>query len=360
MEGTYGRQSGSGKEGKTRKPEHREEMRRAKWLFGIIVGALLLVIAWWILIHLRRVRIPDQELGRLEWAGPYGSPPWQWFDWLLSSLVGVLLYALVSVAYWYHREHPRFIAFTPWYISTILKGPIVAFIILLFVTSVSLEISGIDIDLTAMGANALLVAAFVLGFYSRVAREQLDLIVKALFSKAYSRTEEVFRIVTDTAQVRFGQSAVFRTVPATDVTWLASVGKIENGTYTAPKIGEEDAKSGQVVQITAVPKDPDVPRATAQVTLVPFEIVGKAKIAYEATESYQVAPEQADGVTWSVAPEISGSSIDDKGVYKAPTGQVAKAADAKKVTITATSKTRAEDSATLDLYFKERENGGNS
>jgi hypothetical protein len=360
MEGTSVRESGSGKESKTKKPEHWEEMRRARWLFGIFAGALLLMVAWWILIHLRRVPTPDSRLGPLKWAGPYGDPPWQWFDWLLSSLIGVLLYALVNVAYWYHQKHPRFVAFTPWYISTILKGPIVAFIIMLFVTSVSLEISGLDIDLTAIGANALLVAAFVLGFYSRVAREQLNLIVKALFSKAYSRAEEVFSIAPQEAQVRFGQSVVFRTVPATDVTWLASVGKIENGTYTAPKAGDADAQSGQIVQITAVPEDPDVPRATAQVTLVPFEIVGKDRIAYEATESYQVAPEQADGVNWSAAPEISGASIDDKGVYKAPTKQAAKEAEADKVTITATSKARAEDSATLEVFFKEREAEGDS
>jgi hypothetical protein len=339
------RKNESDKGTQPKETDHEKELRRARWLFGIILGALLLVAVWWILIHLSRA-----PRGGLEWARAdlYNSPPWQWYEWLLSSLIGALLYALVNIAYWYHQKHPRFVAFTPWYISTILKGPIVAFIIMLFVTSVSLEISGLDVDFADMNRAPLLVAAFALGFYSRVAREQLNLIVKALFSKAYSRAEEEFSIAPQGAQVRFGQTVVFRTVPTTDVTWLASAGKIENGTYTAPK--KEDAKSGQVVQITAVPEDPDVPRATAELTLVPFEIVGKDRIAYEATESYQVAPEQAGGVTWAVSPEIRGSSIDDKGVYKAPTE-----ARVDKATIKAISKDKPEDFATLDVYFKEPE-----
>jgi hypothetical protein len=351
-----GNQANEGKkpeEGK--KPGHSDQIRRAKWLFGIILVFFLFLLFGWVAMHLH----PEQWWPpKMQWVGPddeaYKKPPWQWFDWLLSSLIGVLLYALVNVAYWYHEKRPRFIEFTPWYISTVLKGPIMAFIIMLFVTSVSLEVSGLTVDFKKLGPNVLLVAAFVLGFYSRVAREQLNLIVKALFAKAYSKAEELFNIVPRRAQVRFGQSVLFRTSPATEVTWLASAGKIENGTYTAPKMGEEDAKSGQVVQITAVPKDPNVPRATAQVTLVPFEIVGKAKIAYKAAESYQLAPEQAGGVTWSVSPEISGSSIDEQGVYKAPTQQAVKEAGVEKVTITATSKTAAEDFATLDVYFSSK------
>jgi hypothetical protein len=307
--------------------------------FGL---GLLIAAVGWFLMHLG---IPSSWTGPGE--GVFSRAPMLWLDWLLMGLVGVLLYVLSSAAYWYIRNQGRYINFTPWYLSTIVKGPILAFVILLFLTKLQVKLSGIDIDLSKMDANLLVVAAFVLGFYSRVAREQLNQIVKALFGKAYSAAEEAFSIVPARAPLVFGGSVQFRTSAAVDVTWLASAGQMQDGLYTAP--ASTEAKSGQVVQITAVPKDPNIPRAVAQVTLMAFEIAGKIQVAFGASETYRVVPAPAEGVTWSVTPALTVPAISDQGVFTAPAQDVAQAAQVNKVTISASNKQKPEDSATLEV-----------
>jgi len=327
-------------EGKGGRRSGAEKARARALMIGFGLG-FLIAAAGWFLMHLG---IPPSWVG--PGAGVFKAPPLLWVDWLLIALVGVLLYVLSSAAYWYTKRQRRFVDFTPWYLSTILKGPIVAFVILLFLTKLQVKLSGIDLDFGKLDANVLIVAAFVLGFYSRVAREQLNQIVKALFGKAYSVAEEAFSIVPANATVVFGGSVQLRTSAAVDVTWLASAGQMQDGLYTAPSA---EAVSGQVVQITAVPKDPNIPRAVAQVTLVAFEIVGKTQIGYEASATYQVKPAPDSGVTWSVAPTLVGASISDEGVYTAPSKAVAEAAKVRKVIISATEKEKAENSAKLEV-----------
>lgn len=323
------------------------ELRQGQVLFIVILIALVVVVAWWTALHLERKLLTDNETNVIRWVAPFNKPPWQWVDWMLTALAGALLYALSNVAAWYHRAKPRFIRFTPWYVSTILKGPLVALIILLFLTSVDVDIAGLSLDFTNLGVNVLLVAAFVLGFYNRVAREQLNLIVKALFGKAYGRAEEVFGIVPGNVQLVFGQSQQFKTEPVTPVTWLASAGNIVDGLYTAPKT--PDAKPGQEVQITAVPEDANIPRAVAKVILRPFEIQGRTNIAYEAKEKYQATTQEP--VNWSVSPVLPGAEMKADGEFHAP--PKGKAGEIKKVTITATNRKDPAQLATLEVFIKE-------
>ena len=323
------------------------ELKRGRDLFIAILLALLLIVAWWVALHLGRKVQVNSEASVIRWVAPYNKPPWQWVDWMMTALVGSLLYALSNVAAWYHRAKPLYVRFTPWYMSTILKGPLVALIILLFLTSVDVDIAGLSLDFTNLGVNVLLVAAFVLGFYNRVAREQLNLIVKALFGKAYSLAEETFAIVPGNIQVVFGQTQQFKTEPGTQVTWLASAGSIVDGLYTAPKA--PDAKSGQEVQITAVPEDANIPRAVAKVILRPFEIQGKTNIAYEAKEKYQVTTQES--VNWTASPVLPGAEMKADGEFHAPAKL--KAGEIKKVTITATNRKDPAQMATLDVYIKE-------
>jgi hypothetical protein len=320
----------------------------AGWLILLTCLILLLVtIAVWTSIH--------TEAGKwLSLDTPaFSKPPWQWVDWLLVSLAGALLYVLVNAGTFLIQPRPRFKAFTGWYIATLVKSPILALMILIFLTGVSVEISGLTLNFQDMKSPLLLVIAFVLGFYGSVAREQLNQIVKTLFPKAYGIAEQEFRIVPAAAKVVFGKSVQLRTSPPTEVTWQApSAGKILDGEYTAPKADE--AQSGQIVQITAVPKDPNIPRAIARVTLLPFEVVGASKIAYTASERYQVAPEPQGGVAWSVSPELPGAGISDDGVYTAPDKAAAEEAKATKVKITATGAAKKDDIATLEVQLVEQ------
>jgi len=343
-----------------------------KWLMPTLLLLVLASLVGWVLLHLlvpappvetaqpvgtpqpaataQAVETPPPPKAGAKWTGPYQQPPLQWLDWLLISLCGVLLYLLASAAYYRVRGNTRFSDFAWWYVATIVKGPIVAFIILLFLTQVSVDITGLSIDLTKPDtATVLLVVAFILGFYSRVAREQLNQIVKALFPKAYGIAEEQFNIVPGKANVQFGQTAQFGTSKAVEVIWLTSTGKIDDkGLFTAPSATE--AHAGDAIRITAVPKDPNVPTASALATLVAFSIVGKDKLLYGAEETYQTSPAPEEGVTWSVTPKLRGAAITDKGIYKAPPAP--ESAVKEKVAITATCKTNPLNLATLEVELQ--------
>jgi hypothetical protein len=354
---------------KRNKAGQREKTRG--WLIiGSILTLLFVTVVGWILMHHpddwrwyigeiagEQGQVKDivgEQVRAGETAGESGSTrdfrrePWQWLDWLAASFVGVLIYILAQAAYWHQKEDSDFITYTPWYISTAVKAPVVAFAIMLFLNNVSAEVSGLSINFSELEPAGLLAIAFVLGFYGRVAREQLNQLVKALFGKAYSTAEEEFTIEPATAQVVFGRSVLFATLPYSQVTWLASAGQIVDGLYTAPANGD-GVKHGQVVQITAVPKDPNVPSAVARVTLVLFEIVGSAKAAYDTTEGFQVVPKH--DVTWSVTPAINGAKIDGNGNYRTPTREAAESAGLDKVTIGAASRGEEQAVATLEVDF---------
>jgi len=268
----------------------------------------------------------------------------EWLDWILAGLAGALLYTIISVAHWYQRSRPRFKDFSLWYLSTILKGPVLAFIILLFLKTVDIEVAGITIDFTALDENALLVAAFLLGFYNRVARETLNQITKSIFGKAYGRAEEQFNIKPKGTQVIFEKNHSFKLSRAVDVTWLASLGKIDDaGLYTAPASSTQ-LSSGAVDQITAVPKDPNIPRATATVTLRNFEILGDRNLDYGGSTTYTVS---SGTVGWNA----TTGTVDTAGKFTAPAKANVPGVDS--VTITAVDTNNPNDLATLQVYLKD-------
>lgn len=373
-----------------------QQKHRAKWLFGWVILFFLISLGLLMYLHTGGLCKPElgsepevaqagAEAGAVEAGaeaeqpnpeiqagsadeaetsakifGACEEPPGQWLDWFLASVIGVLTYMMIPIYEWYRSEKAMFIEYTPWYISTPLKAPVLAFVVLIFLTNLDIKIAGLELDFTQLNAPLLLMIAFVLGFFSRVTREQLNQIVKSIFSKAYSKAEQKFLIEPASATVVFGQSAKFYTSPYTDVTWVANVGTIEDGLYVAPAADDKDAVPDRVVNIVAVPKDENIERNNALVTLIPFKISGDEQITYGEKRVYQVDPDQdpakADdsGVNWSVAPVITGAKVDlIKGnlEYTAPSRAEADAAKVNKVLITAVHKVHAERQMSLEVNF---------
>ena len=379
-----------------------QQKHRAKWLFGWVILFFLISLGLLMYIHTGGLCKPElggksetaqteaveaaqtgaepgtaeTETGQADAATEAGAteeqdssaelfgacvePPGQWLDWFLASVLGVLTYMMIPVYEWYRSDKAMFIEYTPWYISTPLKAPVLAFVVLIFLTNLDIKIAGLELDFTQLNAPLLLMIAFVLGFFSRVTREQLNQIVKSIFSKAYSRAEEKFLIEPASATVVFGQSTKFYTTPYTDVTWVANVGTIEDGLYVAPDSGDKDAVPDRVVNIIAVPKDENIERKHALVTLIPFKISGDEQIPYGEKRVYQVDPDQdpvkADdsGVNWSVAPVIPGAKVDlvnGNLEYTAPSRAEADAAKVNKVLVTAVHKVHAERQMSLEVNF---------
>ena len=199
-------------------PEGEEKKRADRLLRNFIIVLLVAVVAEVLL------RVFPDFLG--------GTPQRRWLEWLLVSLVGVCAYLLGNVAFWYHRPDAKFRAFTPWYRATAARGPIIALAILLALTNISFQAAlpageeateaaagagteevaaeaeepapeaaveegqeevaapasfSFGIDFGQASDEVLLVAAFLLGFFSRLQKELLTSIARFIFGDIYDK-----------------------------------------------------------------------------------------------------------------------------------------------------------------------------
>ena len=80
--------------------------------------------------------------------------------------------------------------------------------------------------------------AFILGFYGRVARKQLDIIAQYLFTRAWALAQMGFEIAVSAPDViLLKDTYTFKTDPVMDVVWTSNMGTMEadTGTYKAPE-----------------------------------------------------------------------------------------------------------------------------
>jgi hypothetical protein len=211
-------------------------------------------------------------------------------DWTLWGLIGTFIYLLTEITFHYRvieenaPKNNSFLAFTPWYISTLLKSPFTVLVIMLFFNAANLNLTGTDSDNPAIAFEfskldhrVTVAIAFVLGFYSRVGRSVLDGMVKSLFPKAWAEAHETFEINPKDAKIVLGESAIFDTSPKTDVVWATSLGSIDSiGRFTAP-INIEDCNKTAV--ITAVSTGTQSIAKSAVVEILPFKIEIEPSVA---------------------------------------------------------------------------------
>jgi hypothetical protein len=135
----------------------------------------------------------------------------QWLEWLLVSLVGVSAYLLWNVAIWYARPaRADFVKYRPWYRATAARGPVIALIIMMALTNINFNVSipesqdagaetseqaegqvstfDFGIDIGGASETVLLVVAFLLGFFSRLAKSVLEKIAEFIFGSVYRET----------------------------------------------------------------------------------------------------------------------------------------------------------------------------
>lgn len=248
----------------------KEEQARANVLLLFLILGVLVVIAGYLLNH---VSFP--ALNFSDWQ-PVTVESKLWtraYEWVLWAVGGTLVYLIAEVGTNYHSLEEKissaikkakakqdasrdandtmdvewplsFRDYIPWYVSTLVKGPIIALVILLFFNAADLELTGTEdaafrFNFAELDHSTTLVLAFVLGFYSRVAREILNGIVKNIFSRAWAEAHEEFEITQEETEILPGKSTTFRTSPPTEVVWAATEGSINaTGMYTAPSKAE--------------------------------------------------------------------------------------------------------------------------
>ncbi|HSF83315.1 MAG TPA: hypothetical protein VLA49_18910 [Anaerolineales bacterium] len=341
------------------------QTQRGKWLFGLTLGLLVASFLFFLSLHFWILQ-PPTALFPLIWTSVNSKSATiqRALDWGLWGVFGTCVFILTEITKYYRdiekssrlgakkQEYPAaFIEYTPWYITTFIRGPFIALVIMLFFNAANLNLNSADqqpaimFNFTDLDHRATLLLAFVLGYYHRVARNVLDGIMRRLFARAWAEANEQFTVVPGQAKVVLGESRVFKTDPVGEVVWAASAGTIDqNGKFTAPK---EADYSGASLVITASSKGVQPLTSSASVTLVPFNIEGPEEVELmgQANQiSYYVTPAQ-DDLSWKLSPAAGGGSLDTKkGIYTAPVKGTQKT---DKIIITASSKKK--DSANKDI-----------
>ncbi|MCP4139353.1 MAG: hypothetical protein GY755_03520 [Chloroflexi bacterium] len=174
----------------------------------------------------------------------------RYLAWVFAALTGASVYLIGQIATYYPKikkkeedgDKADFKKYTYWYASTFLKAPILALVVMWFLANLNInfgdaETTGVAIDFSKIGPYAMIGIAFVLGFYGRVARKQLDVIAKSLFTRAWALAEEGFELVIPGPKsILLNSTHAFTTTPPMEVLWSATVGEMnpEKGTYQAP------------------------------------------------------------------------------------------------------------------------------
>lgn len=205
----------------------------------------------------------------------FWSSGWlKWLEVFFWSIFGTLVYVLWEVQTWL-KEEPvgEFRKQTGWYLSTTIRGPFIALLLIFALSSIKLEVASIGIDLTTAPIFGWIFIAGVLGLYSRMAYKELCIIVKAVFPKAWTLAYSGFSIAPSKTEVPFGGILQFKIDPKRDVTWdifPKDFGSIDSaGSYKAPKKKEEPkgAVAGALVIVRATLKAEPSMVETAEITL---------------------------------------------------------------------------------------------
>jgi hypothetical protein len=126
--------------------------------------------------------------GSYFWSGSLD----RWIELLFWTVVGTLVFLLSELKKYSsqpYQKYREFKKYTSWYIINFFRGPFIAMIILIALLSLSFDAIGISVDLKSAPIEVLIVAAAILGYYSRVADKELDIITEKLFSAAWQKTQ---------------------------------------------------------------------------------------------------------------------------------------------------------------------------
>jgi hypothetical protein len=114
----------------------------------------------------------------------WDTPPLLWVEILFWAWVGTILYLLSEIyAHYPDERNHKFVAKTPWYAITLLRGTFIVFILLLGLTRLQL---GNVLNFETVSVEVYIFLAGTLGYFNRVAKEQLKLLMKNIFPDAWT------------------------------------------------------------------------------------------------------------------------------------------------------------------------------
>lgn len=223
------------------------------------------------------------------------ADPLQWYDWFLWTLIGLAASLLVDIGRHFRKifdGEGDFLGETTWYWAQLVNGPLVAFVILLLFTHIDLDLltgeetATVEVNLHRYPIDLLIVPAFLLGFYSRVARKVLDQIMQGVFNAAWRATYGDFEVMIrdHTGDDEIDSKVVFETQPPLIVAWSATDGEISpSGVFQPPRVDRP-----KQVFVTAVPAGGASRAVTKTITVVRH----KFKIVSPDNQNLEIRPGQ--------------------------------------------------------------------
>lgn len=204
----------------------------------------------------------------------------RWIDMAFAALIGTLMFLIkeikrfCSLPFGEGTKDRNFTKYLPWYRANLIRGPFVTLVILLALTNLSVEIVGISIDVKTAPAEAMVVLAAILGYFSREADKQMELIaagiMKEAWKKAHPDEKKILSIVPPVRLIdmNVGKNKDIYVTPTIPVTWqvLKGVGTItSDGKYTAP----DDLTNGNEAILLAVPDDEEYNTPRLKINIKP-------------------------------------------------------------------------------------------
>jgi hypothetical protein len=199
-------------------------------------------------VHLAVLKPLFDHLGNIIQAGS-GSIFWSGsqdraLELLFWILFGTLVFLISEIKKWYTMPFQEdgkrdFIKYTPWYVANLFRGPFIAFVVMLALTNISFEAIGVAMDVKAAPIEVLVLLAAIMGYYSRVADKELDIIAEFLLSGAWKKAHPVTEMLViepkeQPLAVHPKQSKQFIVKPNIPVQWyLQGMGTLKDGNYTA-------------------------------------------------------------------------------------------------------------------------------
>lgn len=241
------------------------------------------------------------------------ADPLQWYDWFLWALIGLAASLLIEIG-----RHTRlifegegdFLGETPWYWAQLTTGPLIAFAILLLFTHIDLDLltgdeaaAAVEVNLHRYPIDLLIVPAFLLGFYSMVAREVLDQLMRAIFRGAwravYGGADFKVAIRDRNGDDEIDSRVAFETRPPVPVVWSATAGAIDNaGIFQPPPVDKLTE-----VFITAIPTAGGSGAVTRKFSLI------KHKFAIVHPKDREILPGQKAKLKIAPVPADEGTKV---------------------------------------------------
>ncbi|MGL4758559.1 MAG: hypothetical protein ACRCXZ_04435 [Patescibacteria group bacterium] len=232
--------------------------------------------------------IKSQDNNSFFWS----TKPLLWIEIAFWAWVGTIFYLLSEIHTYYKEDDlnkQNFIKMTPWYFITLFRGTFVVFIIMLCATTIQIGL-GTSLSLGTAPIQLLVFASGVLGYYNRVAKEQLELIVKGVFNQAWklanpndSTNDQIppssleLKIEPALINLTHEQSQLFKAESDEEVTWTREpeIGTFnpttgKETTFTAPTVQEANGETKITVIVTS-PKDSSR-KAEAMINLANLDI----------------------------------------------------------------------------------------